>query len=448
VNGGDCGPAGGPAIVAVDPAELLRHHVSLIEALPDAVIATDLDFRATVWNPAAERLYGYTAEEAIGRPARELATYEDDAARRELEVALDETGRAHVELRARRKCGAFMCVELIATAVRDEDGAVVGYLGIHRDVTEQKRTEAERRRLSAIVQHSADLIGMADLDGRIVFVNEAGRRLVGLGVGDEVRTKHVLDLVAPEQRDRVRDRVLPQILADGRGLYELEFVNFETGDRIPVSCEGFRVDYALDRDFRFAYVNDRAVRALGDGLGTRLEREDVLGSELFAMSPGLAGTDVERCVRRAMRERRTIASEYLDPASGRWFDIHAYPAEDGLAVYLHEITDRKLGERARERQAARPRPRPVRHRPAGAALLVAQLLPVGGQDEVELVLRVGPAHREPLHRDVQQRRRQLAGGHAAKARKRVDHRPAVAHELGRPGVGAELALAREPGDDH
>ena len=143
-----------------------RLHASVIEVMADAVIGTDSDYCVTLWNPAAERLYGYSAEEAMGRPARELATYENDTSRLRLEAALDRDGIAHVELRARTRSGVWLDVEVIATAVRDEAGDPVGYLGIHRDVSARKRADLEHRRLSAVVQASPDFIGVADLEGR------------------------------------------------------------------------------------------------------------------------------------------------------------------------------------------------------------------------------------------------------------------------------------------
>ena len=161
---------------AIPRSDAMRYHARLVEAMADAVVATDAEFRVTLWNPAAERLYGYTAEEALGRPARGLASYDGDPARLALEGALDRDGLAHVEFLARTKSGTFVDVELIATAVHDQSGAVVGYLGIHRDITGRKRSAAEQGRLSAIVQNSADVIAMAELDGRAVFVNDAGRR--------------------------------------------------------------------------------------------------------------------------------------------------------------------------------------------------------------------------------------------------------------------------------
>ena len=108
--------------------------------------------------------------------------------------------------------------------------------------------------------------------------------------------------------------------------------------------------YGLDGDFRFSYLNDRAVEVLGDLLGEDLRREDFLGNEVFAMFPGVVGTDTERNFRLALAERRTIAYEYLYPPHARWFDIRVYPAGEGLAVYFVETTDHKAAEELRQRQ--------------------------------------------------------------------------------------------------
>jgi PAS domain S-box-containing protein len=367
----------------------------VVEVMADAVIGTNLDYRVTLWNPAAERLYGYSAEEAMGRPARELATYQGDTSRLRLEAALERDGIAYVEFRARSKSGVWRDVELIATAVRDGSGDPVGFLGIHRDVSARKRADVEHRRLSAVIQASSDFIGVSDLDGRPLFLNEAGQRLAGLNGMEEVRAHHIADFFAPEARAALRDELLPRLLAHGRDAWELDFLNLRTGERIPVSWNAFRIDdpdtgeplalatitrdlrerrraqqeienyrrridtvfasitdafYGLDRDFRFSYLNDRAVQVLGDLLGEPLSREDFLGNEVFAMFPGIVATATERNFRLALAERRTIAYEYLYPPRARWFDIRVYPSDDGLAVYFIEISDRRAAEALRRRQ--------------------------------------------------------------------------------------------------
>jgi PAS domain S-box-containing protein len=370
----------------------------VVEVMADAVIGTDREYRVTLWNPAAERLYGYSAEEAMGRPARELATYEGDTSRLRLEAALDQDGIAHGEFRARTKSGVWRDIELIATAISDGSGDPVGFLGIHRDVTARKRADLEHQRLSAVVQASPDFIGVSDLEGRPVFLNEAGQRLAGLHGMEEVRGHHIADFFAPEARAVLRDELLPRLLTHGRQTWELDFLNIRTGERIPVSWDAFRIDdpdtgeplalatitrdlrerrraqqeidgyrrrmdtvfasitdafYGLDRDFRFSYLNDRAVQVLGDLLGEPLSREDFLGNDVFAMFPGVVATATERNFRLALAEGRTIAYEYLYPPRARWFDIRVYPSDDGLAVYFVDISHRKTTEALRRRQTRR-----------------------------------------------------------------------------------------------
>jgi PAS domain S-box-containing protein len=89
-------------------------------------------------------LYGFTADEVLGRPARDIASGAGDGSRRALERELLETDRARTEITAYRKDGTPVEVELISVAVRDADGALSGYLGTHRDITERKRLAQER----------------------------------------------------------------------------------------------------------------------------------------------------------------------------------------------------------------------------------------------------------------------------------------------------------------
>ena len=150
--------------------QLQTLHASLLDNVEDGVIGTDAEnFRITSWNRGAERLYGFTAQEVLGRPAREVASYPRDPSRVELEGQLLQTGRTWTQFTARRKDGARVEVELIAVAVHDDGGDITGYLGIHRDVTERERAEArleearevERSRIARAL-HDDALQALAD----------------------------------------------------------------------------------------------------------------------------------------------------------------------------------------------------------------------------------------------------------------------------------------------
>jgi PAS domain S-box-containing protein len=150
--------------------QLQALHASLLDNVEDGVIGTDADdFRITSWNKGAERLYGFAAQEVLGRPAREVASYPGDESRLKLETELLQTGRTRIDFTARRKNGAPVEVELIAVAVHDDRGEITGYLGIHRNITERGRVEArleearelERSRIARAL-HDDALQALAD----------------------------------------------------------------------------------------------------------------------------------------------------------------------------------------------------------------------------------------------------------------------------------------------
>jgi PAS domain S-box-containing protein len=125
----------------------LREQASLLDTSQDAILVRDLDHRILYWNKSAERRYGWTAVEAVGRSARELLC--DDLA--DLEVATATTlarGEWVGELREKHKDGSPVVVEGRWSLVRDDDGVPRSILAVNTDLTERKklkRTEDQLR---------------------------------------------------------------------------------------------------------------------------------------------------------------------------------------------------------------------------------------------------------------------------------------------------------------
>jgi PAS domain S-box-containing protein len=117
-----------------------EYYESLVLNSPVAIVTINLRFNVVSWNPAAERLFGYTAKEAIGRNLLRLVAGDgslrgeaDDTAKQAL-----ERGRVHTFTRRLRKDGTPVDVELLALPVRVE-GEQVGFIAIYHDITELKR---------------------------------------------------------------------------------------------------------------------------------------------------------------------------------------------------------------------------------------------------------------------------------------------------------------------
>ena len=104
------------------------------------------------------------------------------------------------------------------------------------------QTETEMRRFVALVERSSDFIGIAELGGTARYVNPAGMNLVGLGSLQQVRTKHLLEFLAPADRPRARDEAWPTVMQSGRWVGELRFRHFASGEDIPFMVDWFRID--------------------------------------------------------------------------------------------------------------------------------------------------------------------------------------------------------------
>jgi PAS domain S-box-containing protein len=126
--------------------ERLGYLAGLLENTEDAVVAMDERYFLTAWNKGAETLYGWRAEEVVGRHAGDVArTNLSEEERAELRRELAANGRWRGELTVARKDGTTVEAELISVALWGEHRDTTGYLTIHRDISERKRAEEKLR---------------------------------------------------------------------------------------------------------------------------------------------------------------------------------------------------------------------------------------------------------------------------------------------------------------
>jgi PAS domain S-box-containing protein len=128
--------------------ERFRRLASIVESSDDAIIGKSLDGIITSWNKGAERLFGYTAEEAVGKPATILIPPDrHDEERMILERIRRGERVEHYETVRERKDGSSIVISLTVSPVKDSEGRIVGASRIARDVTEQRRAEAREKEL-------------------------------------------------------------------------------------------------------------------------------------------------------------------------------------------------------------------------------------------------------------------------------------------------------------
>jgi len=160
--------------------ERARRLVSIVESSDDAIISEGLDGTIQSWNRGAERLFGYGAEEVIGRPVTVLSPPHRPDEGIEI-IARIRSGQTvdHYETVRRHKNGRLIHVSLTVSPVYDEQGAIIGASKIAREITERLRAEEHARRLASIVESSDDAIVSESLEGRIESWNRGAERLFG-----------------------------------------------------------------------------------------------------------------------------------------------------------------------------------------------------------------------------------------------------------------------------
>lgn len=155
----------------------LVYHANLLAHLDDAVIATDLEQRVTAWNPAAERLFGWTAAEVVGRLIPEfLPTEFVHAERADVYRRMAEQGQWRGEMIVTARDGRRVPIETTGVLIRDADGQPTGRVGVSRDISPRQAVEAQNATLLEELTVSREQLRA--LSQRLVATQEAERSYV------------------------------------------------------------------------------------------------------------------------------------------------------------------------------------------------------------------------------------------------------------------------------
>lgn len=182
--------------------ERLAYQAHLLENMQDAVLATDETFALTAWNNGAERMYGWRAEEVLGRKIHEVLTTELGGEQMaSIRAELPETSPHRTEMIMYRKDGTSVYVDVLAITLRGERGEITGYLSINRDISERKRAERELEEshtlLDSIIEATPDPIFLKDAQGCYLLANSAAGEVLGKPA-EEILGKDNSEFMPPE----------------------------------------------------------------------------------------------------------------------------------------------------------------------------------------------------------------------------------------------------------
>jgi PAS domain S-box-containing protein len=231
-----------------DPEGAMAHLAAIVESSQDAIISKTLQGIILSWNTGAQRLYGYTAAEAIGRSISLLLP--EDRADEEAEI-LDRIGRGervtHFETVRRTKTGELIDVSLTISPIRGRSGRIIGASHVARNISEGRRQNEESRRLAAIVQSSEDAIISKTLDSTILTWNRGAERVYGYTAAEAIGRP--MTLVLPEDRTREEAEILERVRR-GEQIEHFETVRRrKSGELIDVSLT---ISPIYDKDGRVA----------------------------------------------------------------------------------------------------------------------------------------------------------------------------------------------------
>jgi PAS domain S-box-containing protein len=293
-------------------SRLLQRNL-LLSAIDEAIIVTDPEFHITYWNKAAEKLYGWKAEEVIGKKSSDLVRTKSLTNKRAgAAQKFVETGSFQGEVLQYRRDGTPIRVESNGLVIKDRQGKITGFASINRDVTGQidndEKLQKGKINFEALARIAPLGIFQSNVKGEIIYLNWRGSELMDLNL-NEALGYGWLQAVYPEDQPKVRQEWENSVL---QGL--------------PFSFE-----------FRFLHKNGRVVYVLAQGSAQKDRKGKVL-SYIGTLTDITALKEVQEELLRyrnhleELVKERTSELQVLN-AKLRWENIQKKQFEYTLSLY-------------------------------------------------------------------------------------------------------------------
>ncbi len=202
--------------------EVLRLLAAIVESSDDAIISKNLEGILLSWNKGAEKMYGYTPEEIIGKSLLTLIPDDhQDEMKKILDLIRSGSNLEHYETKHKRKNGVIFDVSLTISPLKDKDGHILGASTIARDITESKRLQdlifSEKERLSVTLSSIGDGVIATDTESKIVLMNKAAESLTGWTQG-EAEGRYSVDVfrIINEETRQVCNNPFEEVVRSGK----------------------------------------------------------------------------------------------------------------------------------------------------------------------------------------------------------------------------------------
>jgi PAS domain S-box-containing protein len=216
---------------------------SLFEMAGDGILLMD-DDTIIECNRRVCEMFGYSSEELIGLRPYDLSpetqpggTYSKTGARSRIYAALN--GQPQLFEWLHRRSGGVFHAEVSLNRIQiDGKWHLLAFV---RDITDRKRSQQEQETLRLLIENTDDFIGVSTLDGRVMYLNSAGIRMVGLHSIEEARSKYIFDFAPELQKELMINTIIPIVQKHGFWKGQELLRHFETGAEIAVDIHVFAV---------------------------------------------------------------------------------------------------------------------------------------------------------------------------------------------------------------
>ena len=366
--------------------EALRQFRAAMDLSPNLILLIDrASMRYVDVNDTACRLLGYSRAELLELGPQDVVPMSRGDLTKAYDRIIegDSTGST-LEIHNRRKDGSLLPVEAVRRAVPSRDGHII--VVIARDITERQIAEAELRnsheRFRQIAENIREVFWVTDPDkNQMLYISPAYEEIWQRSCESLYASPWTwVEAIHPDDRERIlqaarqkqrrgeydeeyrivrpdgairwiRDKAFPIRDEDGR-IYRMVGIADDITERrqaeeqLRQAAEQGRnilssitdAFFALDKDWRFTYLNATAEHLLHRNAG------ELLGRGIWDEFPEARGSIFELNYRKAVAEMVPAEFEEFYAPLETWFEVHAYPYEEGLSVYFRDVTDRKRTE--------------------------------------------------------------------------------------------------------
>lgn len=214
--------------------EALNLFRDLVAHSSDAIGVSTPEGRHYYQNEAFHRLFGDIGDDPI------TSVFVDQAVGRQVFDTIKAGGLWQGEVQFYRTDRTIVDLYQRAYAIRDREGRITSLVGLLTDITEQKRTDNENRMLAQFIKHSKELINLADLHGNFVFLNDAGRRMLGIDAED-LSSFNFREVLPDHLQAHLKETILPTIQDQGFWHGDMQYRNLKTGELTDVYAKAFRI---------------------------------------------------------------------------------------------------------------------------------------------------------------------------------------------------------------